>query len=281
MISYGTGHHAASDLPLDDWDPDPSSAQGRRLPAWASAVGTLGLVALVAGGIFVGSHLRLERVGVGTPTPYADVSSYLTIVTTEEQAGQWKIAATNAESAISHGGFAPTDLQSLKKHAIDDELRALAAETFPAADVGAQQHAVDDYETDKRLAQQYGQPIESLIGVAQEAYSTGHFQLAKTAFEDALARGDISVTDQLQVKFYCSTLYNLGWWYAEHGATSAIRDQGLADLSASYAIDNQYQVGSGAAWGELTKLLGSNVWPAPAPTPLLGTGLPSTREGTK
>jgi len=280
-LRHSTPSEAADDHFWGGVQEQPGLVQpSRRLSPLIASVGTLATIGVLAGGILLGSHFRVQRVGAQIPTPYADVSSYLTIITTEERAGQWKIAAINAESAIRQGGFAPADMQSLKEHAIDDKLRALAAETFPAADAGAQQQAVDDYDSDKRLAQEYGQPIESLIGVAQDAYSTGHFLLAKTAFEDALARGDISLTDQLQVKFYCSTLYNLGWWYAERGATSDIRDLGLAYLSASYAIDNRYQVGSGAAWGELTKLLGPQGWPPPAQTPLLGTGSQQTMEVT-
>lgn len=244
------------------------------LPWWLVSLGTLLIIGMLTAGIFLGSHFQVQRIGGQTPVPYADASGYLDAIIGEEKAGKWQIAANTAETAIDRGTFSPADTTSLKQHAIADELHALAAETFPAADANAQQQAVDEYQSVKRRGQAYGEPIPSFRAVAEDAYNTGHFLLAKVAFEDALARGDISLNDQLQVKFYCSTLFNLGKWYAEHGATSEVRDQGLHYLSASFAIDNQYQIGSGAAWGELTTLLGPDEsrWPTPAASPLLGTG---------
>lgn len=199
--------------------------------------------------------------------PAAD---WLETITGQERAAQWQVAATNAQTALRAPGLCASDRKVLAGKAVADGLEALFAERFAPDDVAAQRQSVDRYQGLKRLAQAYGVPFPSARQVAGRAYDVGQFLLAKLAFEEALERGEVTTSDQGQVQFYYSTLYNLGAWWAET-ASGATQTEGFRLLAAANQIDRHYRIGNGLAWARLRELVGPDEgrWPAPAATPLL------------
>lgn len=216
------------------------------------------------------SALAVQASQATPPPACTPASAWLETITIQERAAQWQVAATNAQTALSSPGLCPGDRKVLAEKAIADGLEALFGERFAPEDVAAQHAAVERYQSLSRLAQEHAVPIPSARQVADRAYQVGQFLLAKVAFEEALERGEVTATDQGQVQFYYSTLYNLGTWWAKaaHGATRA---EGLGLLAAANAIDRRYQIGNGLAWAKLRELLGPDErqWPRPAASPLL------------
>jgi hypothetical protein len=94
----------------------------------------------------------------------------------------------------------------------------------------------------------------------------------RVAIEQALADGDYHPeVDRATTRMYISTLYNVGNWYTQAPAGSALHQQGLTWLAASHQLAVQYQTGQGEAAMLLRQLAGQQEsgWPAPAQTPLL------------
>jgi len=206
-----------------------------------------------------------------TPAPACTpASAWLETIAIQERAAQWRIAATNAQTALLAPGLCTSDRKVLAEKAVADGLEALFGERFAPEDVAAQQQVVDRYQSLKRLAEEYAVLTPSARQIADRAYQVGQFLLAKLAFEEALERSEVTTTDQAQVLFYYSTLYNLGVWWAGTASGDA-RSEGLRLLAAANQIDRRYHIGNGLAWGKLRELLGPDErqWPAPTETPLL------------
>jgi hypothetical protein len=227
-----------------------------------------------------GLEARLER--QATPAsvpPRPSAATYLEIITRQEEQAQWDAAFATAQTALTDPALTPADQQALAEHAVAAGLNALWATKAAPADPQAQRRAVERVVTLRRLAATYDVAVPlTNRQLAERAYQVALFRLAKEAFEQALAGGEVTTTDQLQVQFYASTLYNLGFHEATAGQDAATRDDGLRLLLAAYRIDLAYQLGSGLAWGALTQLLGPDErrWTiTPAPTPLLAPAVPS------
>ncbi len=216
------------------------------------------------------SALKAQQ-SAATPRPACrSAADWLETITGQERAAQWQVAATNAQTALQAPGLCANDRTILAQKAVADGLEALFAERFAPDDLVAQHQSVARYQGLQRLAQAYNVPFPSARQVAGRAYQVGQFLLAKRAFEEALEHGEVTTSDQAQVQFYYSTLYNLGAWWAET-TSGATRSEGLGLLAAANLIDRRYRVGNGLAWAKLRELLGPDEsrWPAPAATPLL------------
>jgi hypothetical protein len=199
-------------------------------------------------------------------------AEYLDAILLHEQHGRWEHAASTAELALRTPNLCPEDKEALAQKAIAAGLEALFATKLPPyIDIAAHQQLVDQYHSLKRQAAASSILFPTTIQSATRAYSVGQFLLAKTAFEEAFVAGEFSPADQALVQQYTATLFNLGQHWATAGPNT--RDEGLALLVASHRVDVAYQVGSGAAWGELRLQLGEDeaTWPKPAATPLLTT----------
>ncbi len=271
----------------------PTGRPGRR--GWVAAAAALALLAVSACAYLVGyrdmgpmrtqveslkaqlaavqmqlSALKAQQSEATSRPVCRSAADWLETITQQERAAQWQVAATNAQTALSAPGLCDTDRKVLAEKAVADGLEALFAERFAPDDVAAQRQSVDRYQGLQRLAQEHQVRFPSARQVAGRAYDVGQFLLAKQAFEEALERGEVTTSDQAQVQFYYSTLYNLGAWWAET-ASGATRSEGLRLLAAANQIDRQYRIGNGLAWARLRELVGPDErqWPAPAATPLL------------
>lgn len=220
---------------------------------------------------------ELEQAMAATPTerPCVTATNYLDIITGHESAAEWDAAFTTAQTALRMPKLCAADKEALARKAVADGLAAIwATPSTTPADYDAQEAAVSRYQTLQRLSRSYGVTFPlSDRQVAGEAYKVSQFLLAKTVMEQGFETGQIDRTDQLQIGFYHDSVYNLGWWLANH-ASGEQNTLGLSLLATAAALDEQYQLGRGQAAEELRRLVSDDpgTWPKPAPSPLLSTG---------
>lgn len=227
---------------------------------------------------------RMQPVAPAPPDRHS-AATYLAVINRQEEQSLWEAACVTAQTALTDPALSRADRATLATHAVADGLNALWATPAAPADEQVQQHAVDRVATLRGLATEYGIPVPlTNRQIAERAFQASLFLLAKLAFEDALAAAEITPTDQLQVQFYDSAIYNLGWHYATAGQNPATRQQGLRLLVGAYRIDVKFRLGNGLPWGALVQLLGPDErsWSVePAPSPLLASrspGRPSARQ---
>ncbi len=134
----------------------------------------------------------------------------------------------------------------------------------------AQQDAVDDYETIRRTAKQFGVEQPNPLEVANRGGQSGLHALVLASLDQALLEGSFDTTDQALIKRYGSALYNLGYWYTQD-STSPTYHLGLEYLSAAHQTEQRYKTGDALPWRRLIELCGpdESKWPEPKKTPLL------------
>lgn len=232
--------------------------------------GGLSLLLLVAG--LLVTLARPDPRPAVAPPPCAALPDTVALLGQLEREGKWAIAATTAETALTAPDLCPELRRALAARAVADGLEDLFATQFAPTDVAAQRAAVDRYHALRRLARERGVDFPSGRQIAGRAYAIGQFLLARVAFEEAVAAGEVTLADQTQAQFYSSTLYNLGTRWAD-AVDAPTRADGLRLLATGLAVDRRYCVGHGEAWGRLRALLGpeETAWPAPIETPLLAT----------
>jgi hypothetical protein len=264
----------------------PESVSSRPYQAMLMPVlGGGAVLALIIALSFLALHSIDRSAGQVTPSPVApsvvmlpatslptcsSAAIYLDAILLHERHGRWEHAASTAELALRTPNLCLEDKEALAGKAIAAGLEVLFATRLPPyVDIAAHQQLVDRYHSLKRQAAASGIPFPTTIQIATRAYSVGQFLLAKTAFEEAFLAGEFTAADQALVQQYTATLFNLGQHWVNAG--SSAKDKGFSLLVASHRIDVAYQVGSGAAWGELRRQLGEDEtkWPKPAATPLL------------
>jgi hypothetical protein len=206
-----------------------------------------------------------------TATPSCtSAAAYLDAIVLAEKLSQWEQAASTAALAYQLADLCAADKQALAEKVVAAGVEALFSQKLPSyADVAAQQQQVETFHQLKHRAAATHVAFPTDIQVAFRAYQGGQFLLAKIAFEEAFTAGTFTTADHALVQAYCSTVFNLGWHWTAEGSGQTQQD-GLALLVTANAIDETYQVGSRAAWGELHRRLGDErTWPATAPSPLL------------
>lgn len=248
----------------DRWLITPSTNHAPTPPR-VTAMAWLGLAVLaiaVAAGI-------VAAVSITRPS-CATAATWIETISVQEKAGKWAIAADNAQTALTTDNLCEGDRLTLANMAVSDMLQGLSATAINSADLSAQQTAVDSYENIKRFAKEQGVGVpKSPYQVAEAASVAGQFLLAKLAFEEALAQGDVATIDQSQARFYHSILYNLGWWWPRAKSGNKFQD-GLALLSAADQVDRRWKLSIGLAGAELRQLIvGDANWPPPAQSALL------------
>jgi hypothetical protein len=208
-----------------------------------------------------------------TPTPSCTAAtSYMEIITRQEQANRWEEAVATAETGLADTRLCSSDRKLFTARAVVDGLRVLYTKPFDPLDVAAQQQEVDRYLALRQRAHDAQVSFDTPLQVAGQAYQIGQFPLVRVAIEQALADGDYHPeVDRAMTRMYISTLYNMGSWYTQAPAGSALYQQGLACLAASHQLAVKYQTGQGEAAMLLRQLVSQQEsgWPAPAQTPLL------------
>lgn len=206
-----------------------------------------------------------------TPHPPCDAAvAYVQVITDHEQAARWELARSSAELALQTPNLCSETHAALSSTLIATGMEALYSESFNPTDATAQQRIIDQYEQLHQQAIQNGVAFPSSQQTALRAYQIGQFPLVIHILEAAFLSGEIDASSRDQLQRYSSALYNTGWWWATKG-TPQQRKDGLRMLVTSARIDEQYRLGSGAAWGALHELIGPDTvkWPPPAASPLL------------
>ncbi len=223
----------------------------------------------VLAGISTTPLSTLTGISVTPTASCTPAGTYLDVIISQEQAGQYDLAASTAALALRNQGLCDSDRTSIASKAVADGLEAIQTEPFSPHDLQAQQAQADRFLALRQQAKQYNVAFPTDLQVAQRAYSGGKFLLAQVAFDESFRSGRVTTTsDRELVRQYCSTLFNLGTWWVEAGGNT--RANGLRLLVASAEIDQRFRLGSGEASGSLLKILGPDTnWPPPADTPLL------------
>jgi hypothetical protein len=208
-----------------------------------------------------------------TPTPACTpATTYLDIITHQELTGDWAAAAATAETALGLPQLCSRDRAALTEKAVNAGLHAIYTTTFLPTDLTAHEQIVDRYLALRTRAEQVNVPFPTPLQVAQEAYQSGQFALAKVAVEEALERGQYDPDLHREVtRLYISTLYNLGVWYTSEPANQPLVERGARFFVASHCLAVEYQTGQAEAWGKLTELLGKDfsAWPHAEASPVM------------
>lgn len=220
----------------------------------------------------------VERViapaSVTTPTPTicTPASSYLDIITRQEQAGDYASAVATAETALSVSDLCREAIKPLTARLVAIGLKALYTEPVAPLDQAGQQRQVDRYLSLRQRAHDAHADFASDVQIAIEANSRSQHRLCLVALDNAFADGSFRPTVQRDLThLYVSCLYGLGSWYTSAGHASELYVQGLAWLSASHRVAVAYCTGQAEAATRLRELIGADEsgWPTPADTPLL------------
>lgn len=111
---------------------------------------------------------------------------------------------------------------------------------------------------------------EEAITVAQQAFNAHQWLLARAAFLRAWQAGTVTASDLQSIRFYYSTLRNLG-----RAQLHSARGQALVTLATADAISSSYTLGQGEAHQDLISQLGPDTrhWPEPSrQDPVLAAG---------
>jgi hypothetical protein len=206
-----------------------------------------------------------------TADPCAATHSLLRLVADQQQQGKYLLAASNAELGLSQADVCAAHRDQLTRQTVVGRVQALWSESIRPDDRDAQQRAVDVYREAVALADRYDVPTArpSLQVVADRAYQSGQFLLARRAL-DELFESSPTAADRSLLRRYYAALRNLGVALARASSPSA-RDEGLALLVAAHLVDERYRLEQGEATRDLVSALGPDRahWPAPAASPLL------------
>ena len=206
-----------------------------------------------------------------SPTPSCrPAADWLAQITFLEAKGRWQQAADTAELAATDPHVCGDSVRELLQKAVTDGLEALYDQPFDPRDLIAQQAQLDRYQVLAERAARQELTFPTALQVSQRARASGHFRLAIEAFEQALRSGQVAPGERDLLRSYQSSLHDLGRWWAS--ATDAdLRLQGARLLVTCHQIDLRERLGSGACYGALQELIGSDPgdWPAPLVNPLL------------
>lgn len=210
-------------------------------------------------------------VAEATPAPACrPAADWLGQINFLEGQGHWQQAADTARLAATDPELCSAGWRELLQKAVSGGLEALFDAPFDPRDLIAQQAQLDRYRTLERDASLEGLSFPTALQVSQRARASGHFLLAKEAFEDALRAGQVAPGERSLLRGYLSSLHDLGRWWAS-ATDPQLQLEGTQLLVTCHQIDLQERLGSGACYGALQELAGSDPqrWPAPLANPLL------------
>jgi hypothetical protein len=217
----------------------------------------------------------LARQGHQTPVahkgpPCPSIASWQAAVLAAERRADWQVAAADAQLGLLTPHLCAPSRRALTASLVADRLQVMEDTYVPPYDQTAQGQEGDGYHTLRHLARRFGVPMPSPLQVADSAYRSGHMALARAAWEDALAAGEVTIDDVSAVRFYDSTLYNIAFWWVKPGNPPAVRQSGLRLLVTAARIDACFRLGSGQPAQLLTQLVGpESYWPQPSSSPVL------------
>lgn len=235
-------------------------------------VGALALIIGIALAALIHGTVASAVPTIPPPTipPCDPAADQISFVQSQMTLGRWNVARWNAETLMGKPRLCAADRAKAANLAVAAGLEDLYSRPFDGRDVSGQRQMVDDYRSLQRFAKDNSIDFPAATQVALRSYDKGQFLLSKTAFEDGYLAGEYQASDTTILTKYDAAVFNLGMWWAQ--GTGETRAQGLRLLSLSHRLDTTYRLGSGAAWGELRRILGTDEtqWPEPAPSPLLG-----------
>lgn len=203
----------------------------------------------------------------GTPCHQADDQQQRNIALSASQ--QWDLIIEESAAVLRQPGLCSGGQLALQTDRLTAQLELLLARPAPPHDQHRQRAQLQHYEELRSEAEALGVTLQPVLSVAQRAYSSGDFLIAVGAFEAAWRSGALNSQDAELMRAYASSLYNLGYWWTR--TVGPAFEDGLAMLATSYALDQRFQIGSGASEELLRELVGPDpaYWPAPLASPAL------------